>query len=156
MYKYLALLALAVFLGMAGYLRGLRPGIVRAQLTYSEAAFRQVISQWSEDGRRRFQAHFPADYVFIGLYSTAGWLFGQAQSGSAAGSLWVGVATLALPLAGVADIAENLWHQRFLRARPGTLPSLSFLLAGIAATIKYALFLAFAWACLVVSSSSAA
>lgn len=156
MHRYFALLALALFVGMAAYLRGLRPNIARAQLTFSEDAFLRVIGQWSTEGRRRFEAHFIADYVFILLYTTAGWLYGQAQAGSTAGVLAVGLATWSLPAAGLADLAENLCHQQFLRAKPGTLPQSRFALAGIAATCKYVLMVIFASTWLVLSGASAA
>lgn len=127
----------ALFLALAFYLRGLKPSIVSAQLTYTEQGFRAVLGRWPHDSRDRFSRHFAADYLFILLYGVSGWLAGPwPQAALPAGPL-ADLLPLLLPAAAVFDCVENLLHQRFLRAEPGALPAGLFALAGVAATAKF-------------------
>jgi len=131
---------LVPLLGLSVYLRPLKPGIVRAQLTYSEASFREVLARWSPEALRRFRAHFVADYAFILVYAAAGWAWWQATPPThPLGQLlpWL------LPGAALCDVSENLLHQQFLRSAPGSLPSVVFAAAGLAASFKFALWLTF-------------
>lgn len=140
---YFSVPAGALFLANLWYLRKLRPNIVRAQLTFSKARFRDVVSRWSADDVRRFRAHFAADYLFIALSAAAGWLYGQSLAGSGASPLAVTLAVWSLPAAGLADLGENLLHQRFLRSPPGSLSAWLFPLAGLLAAAKVILWLVF-------------
>jgi hypothetical protein len=126
-----------VFLALVIYLRRLQPPIVSAQLTYTEQGFRAVLVRWSPDGRERFRRHFAADYVFILLYGASGWLWGEGLQASRPAGLLADALALLLPAAAVFDCVENLLHQCFLRAKPGTLPAWLFALAGGAATAKF-------------------
>lgn len=134
----------SLFLGIASvvtlvcigvYLGRLRPSLVRLQLTFSPQAFHRVVGRWSADQQRRVRKHYAADYVLIALYSACGW------------SLWaslspLGAAGLCLPMAGLADVVENLLHQRFLSPTPPMSPWL-YRLAGAAASVKWVFLVLF-------------
>lgn len=126
----LAITGLALFIAMQRRLGKLQPNIVWVQLTFSEARFRALIERWGPEGRERFRSHFPLDYCFLLCYGCLGFLLGQPQP-------WI------LPLAAACDALENLLHQCFLSAAPGSLPRQAFLLAGLAASGKWLLILSF-------------
>lgn len=135
----LAIAATALFIAMQRRLGKLQPNIVWVQLTFSEARFRAVIERWGPEGRERFRSHFPLDYCFLLCYGWLGFLLGQALRSAAIGQAlcWV------LPLAAACDALENLLHQRFLAAAPGSLPRQAFVLAGLASSAKWLLILAY-------------
>ncbi|AOW12749.1 hypothetical protein LPB72_17240 [Hydrogenophaga crassostreae] len=141
------LVSASLFVAMRCRLGLLKPGIVLLQFTFTEGAFRRVLERWGQDGVRRFSSHFPLDYGFLTAYAVFGaslgtWVSGNAVPGMASAALlpWL------LPGAAVFDAVENQFHQRHVDAVPGSLPRACFLAAGLAASAKWLLILAF-WPC---------
>jgi hypothetical protein len=140
----LAVLAATLFVGMLVWLWPVRPNIARAQLTFSREGFHAVASRWSPEALRRVRSHFPMDYFFIALYVAAGWTFGQNATTHDPASIAHTLSTWVLPIAGIGDTIENLLHVRFLRAEMPPLPDGAYLVAGVAASVKFSAFAAFA------------
>ena len=136
-------LALAVGLGI--HTRSLKPRVFRAQLTFSEAAFRRVLAQWTPEGRELFAAHFRADYLFLVAYAGFGFFLARHFApGPGVLPSWLMLALpWLLPLAAAFDAIENILHQRFLSVLPGTLPEIWFAISGAAASAKWLLSIIF-------------
>lgn len=132
------LAAILLFGAIMVYLRPLRPSLFRVQFSGSERRFRDLVAPWSPEAHRRFQAHFPADWVLITLYIVAGWSYGHSAVVAHAGSNVATLATWALPAAGMADLVENIFQGRFMRARAQAraLPARDYRLANLASGAK--------------------
>lgn len=140
----LGLVVAAMFVGLSIYLRSLRPSIFWLQVTFTEGAFRAVYDRWSAEGRRRFASHFTIDYVFVVAYAAFGAVFGgELSRGAVGGGPGSALLPWLLPVAALGDVVENRMHQRILAALPGVLPTSVFALAGLAATAKWLLIVAF-------------
>lgn len=138
----LGLGAACLLVGMAYYLRDLKPALVAAQLTFSRDAFEAVLSTWPAEGLRRFSQHFAADYVFLAAYGAFGWLLGRRLAvWNAPGAQ---VLPWLLPVAAVLDLAENVLHQFFVGMRPLGTHEVLYFVAGVSALFKFVLILAFA------------
>jgi hypothetical protein len=132
-------------IGLGVYTRHLRPSIFRAQLTFSEAAFRRTVAQWQPEWQAVFATHFKADYLFLVSYAGFGYFGGQHLLADAS-PLPMPLAILllwALPLAAAFDAVENLFHQRFISSEPGSVPSTWFAISGVAAAVKWLLIVVF-------------
>lgn len=133
-------------LALSVWLAPLSPGLVSLQLTFSADAFQRVLLSWSADDLARVRWHFVADTVLLALYACFGFLW--ARRSPAAQVLrrrWRLAAMLALPLAALADLTENLLHQHLLDLPAGaTAAAVVYLAAGLAASLKWALCLVFA------------
>ena len=140
-------LGIGVLLGFAAvavYLLPLNPSIVSAQLTFSQEAFASVHGQWSPLARERFRSHFAWDYGLIAGYALWGHLHGRLAPSIHRLSrhprrlvVWL------LPLAACADVMENLLHGRLVDPDQGVAADELYALAGGAASLKWALGLAF-------------
>lgn len=151
----LALTTATLFAAMVAYTWPLEPGIPALQLTFTERGFRQVIAHWSPADLERFRLHFLIDYPFLFCYGLLGYklstrtgIFRRCPHRRRA------LIALFLPAAALADIVENLIHLGLLDA--GTaLPGAIYLVAGVAATIKWALVAGFVLVLLAVARSRA-
>lgn len=133
-------LAVALFVVMQRRLGPLKPSIIRAQLSFTEQQFRAILDKWGPTGVERFSSHFPLDYFFLLSYAVFGFTFGSWLIPSSASSpLWKLAVQWVLPVAAVCDAVENILHQWFIRAVPNSLPKASYLVSGIASTLKWVL-----------------
>jgi hypothetical protein len=135
------LLSILLMAGMAAYLRDLEPSLLAAQFTFSRVSFEAVLSRWSPDQVARFAQHFKVDYLFLLVYGFFGWRFGRQRLFShRSASKGRSVLPWLLPIAAAFDCLENMLHQSFLSQPQG---DSQYVLAGMAASAKWALTLAF-------------
>ena len=137
-------LALGLFVAMAIHSSPLTPAIPALQLTFNEAAFRAILTQWGPDGVALFRQHFRIDFPVLASYGLFGYLFARHSS------LFDRLAPLPrrlsgglLPTAAGLDTIENLLHLRFI-ADPATHAPALYLIAGLVASGKWLLIAAFA------------
>lgn len=132
----LGIAALLLFIGLAVHLAPLKPGIVALQLSFDAASFQAVLSSWQAEGLALYRSHLPADFVLLLLYGAFGYRLGRhLRPGSR-------LFTWALPVAAVADAAENGLHLA-LTAGATVTAQAPYLLAGLAATAKWLAFAVF-------------
>ena len=137
-----ALVSLLLFVAMTVTTWPLTPGIPAIQFTFTEPAFRAVLAQWTPSGVALFKAHFLMDFPFLLSYAALG------QQLATRTTLFARLPTsarmrlaLTLPLAAVADAAENCLHlfllcgdgpfARWLYAGAGAVASVKWLLIGV-------------------------
>ncbi len=145
----LGLLALGLLIGLGWWLWPLRPDIMALQLAFSAPAFRSVLEQWGPQGLALYRAHFGADFVLLILYGAFGWRLATHAAFfkvlSPRRRRW---AAAMLPLAALADAAENALH--LLLTTPVALampPQAGWIaLAAVCASAKWLLLTAFALA----------
>jgi hypothetical protein len=137
----LAILAALLFGAMVICSWPLKPGIPSLQLTFSEAAFRSVLSQWNADELLRFKIHFIIDFPFLACYGALGHLLVK-QSTALSAPRFRGLLAFALPVAAAADALENLLQLYFLFAT-GPVSQAAYFAAGVAALIKWLLIAIF-------------
>ena len=133
-----------LFVAMAIHAAPLEPSIPTIHFSFSEASFKSVLAQWQPAGVARFKRHFTIDFPFLVSYGFFGYLLSQHIS------LTLGLSTLArsllswaLPSAAVMDAAENLLHLSFVYAATA-MPAALYFVAGVVATFKWTLIVAFA------------
>lgn len=132
-------LALGFFLVMAVHSAPLSPGIPVLQLTFDEAAFKTILTQWGPDGLALFRAHFRIDFLLLISYGAFGYLF--VRHGSLFRQLdktTRHLAGWAMPGAAAMDAIENLLHLQLISEPPAHAPIL-YLIAGLVATGKWLL-----------------
>ena len=132
-----------LFVLMALHATPLQPSIPLLQFCFSEACFNEVLAQWQAAGIERFKEHFWIDFPFLVSYGIFGHLLARQRFGvpsPLATGRWR--LALALPLAAVLDAAENALHLGFVHA-PAAFPELSYAVAGVLATGKWLLIVAF-------------
>ena len=135
--------ALAVFIAISMHLAPLEPGILWLQFAFTAPSFQGVLQQWQAQGIALYRAHFPADFLLLGLYGTLGFTFGRQRAaalGTQRTAAWLLV--WSLPIAALADAGENTLHLLLTDGRPAADPAL-YALAGLAATVKWIAVLAF-------------
>ncbi|MBE2263134.1 MAG: hypothetical protein IAE92_10360 [Burkholderiaceae bacterium] len=145
----LGLLALGLLIGLGWWLRPLQPDIMALQLAFSAPAFRSVLEHWGPQGLALYRAHFGADFVLLILYGAFGWRLATHAALfkvlSPRRRRW---AAAMLPLAALADAAENALH--LLLTTPVALampPQAGWIaLAAVCASAKWLLLTAFALA----------
>ncbi len=134
-----------LFVVMAMQAAPLEPSVPELQLTFSEAAFRSILAQWQPSGVRRFAGHIAIDFAFLSSYGVFGYvLYRHGFNESRVSGQARAILAWTLPLAAVMDAAENVLHLLFLYT--GTVPALSYFVAGTVATAKWALIVGFALA----------
>jgi len=139
----LALGALTLFGGISLYLLPLEPNLLALQFSFNQHDFQTVTAQWQGEALQRFTLHFWADFALLLCYGL--WGYRLISSGSIAWHLppyWRNLGAWLLPLAAVCDALENLL-QFYLLQQP-TAPAALYALAGMAALLKWLLFIGFA------------
>jgi hypothetical protein len=133
-----------LFLAMAVHAAPLDPSIPAIQFCFSEACFNAVLAQWQPGGIERFKGHFLIDFPFLVSYGAFGYVFAQhVLRGLGWATSVKRLLTWTLPFAALMDGAENVLHLSFVYAA-STLPATLYVLAGVLATIKWALIAVFA------------
>jgi len=128
---------------MAIHAAPLVPSIPAIQFSFSEASFRAVLAQWQPDGVARFTWHFAIDFPFLVSYGYFGFRLGQHESFHLKRStLLKSLLSWTLPLAAVMDAAENLLHLALVHAAMA-IPAALYFVAGVVATSKWVLIVAF-------------
>lgn len=140
-----------IFGAMIRVVGALDPSVGAIQFTFTEAAFRRILDAWGPEGRVRFATHFTYDYVFLGCFGLFGWALGAWLAGRLERPRWLrALLPWVMPAAAVGDAVEDVLQQSLAAAIPGSRPALAYLVAGVAATLKWALiamFIAFVgWA----------
>lgn len=103
--------ALLLFIGLAIYLLPLQPNIVALQFAFNAEAFLATLGQWGPEGVALFRSHLPVDAVLLIAYGTFGYLLTARTSVFACyTSLWRLRVSVFMPVAAVADAAENVLH----------------------------------------------
>ena len=122
----------------------LEPSVVALQLAFSPARFWQILAGWQAPGVALFREHFVLDHPYTLLYAAWGalvaWRSRLCLGLSARRRWWL--AGL-LPLAAVADLAENACHLWLLAHGPGVRDGLVPVASTVSA-LKWALLAAFA------------
>lgn len=139
-------MAAALFAGIALYLAPLEPGVLTLQLAFSPRVFGQVVHLWPAEHLARYRSHFPADFLLLVCYGAFGWSLATRAElftrGPAALRTW---AKRALPMAAAFDAAENVLHL-WLTEVPRFGVPWAYTAAAVAASLKWGLLLAFAFA----------
>ena len=103
--------ALLLFMGLAVYLSPLQPNIVALQFAFNAEAFRTILGQWGPEGVALFRPHLPVDVVLLVAYGTFGYLLTtRTRVFAEYTSLWRLRVAVLMPVAAVADAAEDLLH----------------------------------------------
>lgn len=136
----LGVVATALFIALGCRLRGLSPPIFRAQLTFSESDFWEVVGAWQRSKQlSKVQEHFSLDYLFLLSYGCFGHalaselLRGSNPFGAPLTLVWPWL----LPVAAAFDGLENVLHQYFLRSGRGKPCRVLYLIAGTSASAKW-------------------
>jgi hypothetical protein len=139
-------LAAALFAGIALYLAPLEPGVLTLQLAFSPRVFGQIVHLWPAEHLARYRSHFTADFALLVCYGAFGWLlatrtelFTRQPPALRVSGKW------ALPLAAGFDAAENALHL-WLTEVPRFGVPWAYTAAALAASLKWGLLLAFAFA----------
>jgi hypothetical protein len=140
----LGIVVLLTLTGLTVFLLPLEPSVVRSQFTFTGAAFEAIHRNWTPLAQSRFKSHFAADYIFILLYVIWGYLHGRhAPSVAKLPVAQRRAVAWLLPLAGLADVVENLLHSHFVASTTDAAPEWQYMLAGVAAAAKWACAVAF-------------
>lgn len=139
-------MAAALLAGTALYLAPLEPGVLTLQLAFSPRVFGQIVHLWPAEHLARYRSHFAADFALLACYGAFGWLLATRTalfaSRPAVLRAW---AKWALPLAATFDATENALHL-WLTEAPRFGVAWAYTAAALAASLKWALLLAFAFA----------
>jgi hypothetical protein len=139
-----ALLFLASQANLARILAPLEPGIFAIQFSFTPEAYWHIIDQWGASGLAIYRGHFLYDYPHLFIYGAFGFLLVSRTSLFAgAGPLIYRTALLALPVASLFDLAENL-AQAFLLGEPSGVHSAVIPASATCSLLKWALALVFA------------
>jgi hypothetical protein len=130
-------LAIAMLVGIGIYLAPLKPNILCLQFAISESQFHAVLSKWKPAGVALYENHFPADFLFIAFYATFGYCYARERTSALRSRpLLLPMIKWALPLAAVADVAEDLLHILLLSSVLENFPMV-YLMSGISASLKW-------------------
>jgi len=105
------LIALALFGGLAWYLRPLDPGVLALQLAWTPRAFGKIVHLWSATDLARYRSHLPVDFALLAAYGSFGYLV-ATQTGvfRGRGPWYRRLGTWLLPAAALFDALENAFH----------------------------------------------
>lgn len=136
-------LTLLLFVIMVIHSAPLSPSIPAIQFTYNEASFKAVLIQWGALGVERFRNHFFIDFPFLASYGIFGYLLAKHSAPTDKHNKPVrAFLAWALPGAAVLDACENLLHLCFIADGANPMAG-AYLLAGVVATGKWILIVAF-------------
>ena len=139
----LAIACLVLFVATIICTFPLTPSIPAIQLTFSESAFRAVLDAWQAPGVERFKLHLAIDFPFLLCYGMLGFLVARRTRLLRAFRRRARtLLAFSLPLAVLADGAENLFHLHFVFGS-GPLGETQYVVAGLAAALKWALIATF-------------
>lgn len=141
--KWAVAACVVLFAGLCVFLAPLHPSVVVLQFTFTPEAFAAVLQTWCPEAVVRFRLHLMVDGLLLLSYGAAGYL--------AAGRTWLFAPltnrvplafwALLLPIAAAFDAGENLLHWWLTGAEvlqgSVTLPSITYLAAGVCASIKW-------------------
>jgi hypothetical protein len=139
----LAAASALLFMAMVIYTWPLDPSIPAIQFTFTEAAFNNTLNGWQPAEFARFKYHFAIDFPFLLCYGALGYFITmrtplfrifKAHTKTLIAAL--------LPVAAGADAIENALHLFFVSAT-GPLPPTLYMAAGLAASTKWGLIVAF-------------
>ena len=138
-------LTVSLLAALSFHLRDVNPKILRAQITFTESAFRAVVQRWSADQLTKVRTSFALDYALLIAYGGLGFSLATAllQRSALPGPFVAAAWPWVLPAAAVCDALENALHQHFLRSAPSASPAALFALSGCAASIKWMLALVY-------------
>ena len=143
------LVALALLIGLGVYLAPLQPNLVALQLTFTPAAFEEVLAAWQPHGVALFRSHLPVDGFLLLNYAVFGYLL---VSSAPIFARFSGVTrkklSLLLPLTACADAAENLLHW-MLTTPESFAANWVYALAGVCSSLKWLGLVGFAGVVLV-------
>lgn len=122
----------------------LTPTILAIQFTFTEASFRRVLGSWGEEGVLQFKSHFALDFAFLLAYATFGFSLGTLLVNAfETETIFRTLLPWLLPLGACFDMGENVLHKRLVNAPISSQPKTLFAAAGVSASIKWVLLLAF-------------
>ena len=105
------LAAAALLAVLAAYLSPLHPGAIALQFAWTPRGFGTIVHQWSADDLLRYRRHLALDMLLLAAYGSFGWLLAtRSRLFDAAGPALRRAARWLLPLAALADAAENALH----------------------------------------------
>lgn len=139
---FFGLASLCLLLGLAAYLAPLQPPLLALQFTFNPAAFEAVTTQWGPQGVALFRSHLYPDFALMACYALYG-VFTVQRTRLFHMRFVPPIFWLALmPLAALADVAENSLHLAITAAQAQPAPWW-YLAAGVSATLKLGLILFF-------------
>jgi len=137
--RILGIVSALLFSAMALYTFPLTPSIPAIQLTFSESAFRTILTEWTPLQVEIFKRHFLIDYPFLISYGVLGYLIStKTNLFSAYHQPARALLTAMLPVASIADAIENSMHLVFLYGA-GPFGQEQYFAAGAAALTKWLL-----------------
>lgn len=141
--RTLIIFSALLFTVMAIYTWPLKPSIPAIQLTFTEYAFKSILSSWKPEGISIFKAHFLFDFPFLVCYGALGYLITkQTKLFNGYKPLAKSLLALSIPLAAAADATENLIHLLLLY-KAGPFSQAQYFAAGVVASIKWILIVVF-------------
>lgn len=139
----LGALLLLLFLGIAGYLYPLNPGVLELQFAFTPRAFGQIVHAWPPEHLARYRHHLPLDVVLLLGYGGFGYLVAKRTGAFSSLSPVVRrLASVCMPLAAAFDAVEDVLHWWLTDAPRFGVP-LVYALSATSASLKWALLLAF-------------
>lgn len=139
----LGIAIVALFGGLAWYLRALEPNVLALQFAFTPRDFGAIIHVWSPEQLARYRAHLPVDGLLLLAYGTWGYLLATRTALLVRlGHCSRRAAAWALPLAALCDATENILHA-WLTEVPRFGVPLPYALAAGASSLKWALLLGF-------------
>lgn len=128
---------------MAVYTSPLDPSVPVIQFTFTESAFKNVLNSWRPTDIARFKGHFAIDFPFLLCYGVLGYLISKrTRLFRHFRDRTISLFAALLPIAAAADAIENALHLYFVFGT-GTVLHALYLAAGIAASAKWMLIVAF-------------
>lgn len=144
-YRLAGVLATCLLVGLAIWLAPLEPGVVALQFAVTPTAFGKIVHAWSPQDLERYRAHLPVDTLLALAYGGFG--LGWVRASPWFASMGAGARRVAaglLPLAALADVAENGWHFWLTEAPRFGIPA-AYAIAAACAALKWGLLLGFAF-----------
>jgi hypothetical protein len=139
----LGIVAVVLFVGIAGYLSPLKPGVLELQFAFTPRAFGQVVHAWSPAHLARYRALLPLDTALLLVYGTFGYLLvTRTPTLASLSPLPLRLASLCLPVAAAFDAIENALHWWLTEAPRFGMP-LVYAVSATCSSFKWALLLLF-------------
>lgn len=141
--RLVGIVSALLFAAMAIYTSSLDPSIPSIQLTFTERGFNSILNKWNPSQVEIFKRHFLIDYPFLICYGSLGYLISRRTDLFARFTQTTRkLLAISLPVAAIADAAENSLHLIFL-CGAGPFDQAQYFAAGTAASTKWLLILVF-------------